>query len=102
MRRRTGVVCPVCGAKLVIVQARVIWMGIALLLAGIISAVCVAVRTESYIHRSLTQGELAAVILSVGALFTIAHFRVSPCFARLRAASKQEDVDYPLSRQAGI
>jgi hypothetical protein len=98
LRVKTGVSCPNCGGRFIVLQARVVLMGAAIFFGGVGLILVATIQLQKLIGHNLSGFALYAVILSLMALVAVAHFRISPLFARVRIAENGESADFPLSR----
>ena len=96
----TGIVCPNCSEKLVVLSARCTLAGFTILLGGIALVMSMLIGVSERLHH-LSQEEFLVVGVPAAILLTVAHYRLSPRFAHVRTPAKGEEVSYPLSK-AGI
>ena len=100
LRRTTGVACSTCGSKFIIIQAGVVLAGAIIFVGGVLLAAIALIALGKVL------GRFPSVLIGVPLIFLVglAHFRISPLFARVRPAVDNEAVDYPLSshRNASI
>lgn len=99
LTKTTGVVCPGCGTKLVILQGRVVLAGLTIFSVGISSMIYVFILLKQLLHRDLTQTEFLLFGLTYSLMVATAHFRIAPRFARVRLPEHGESVYFPLSRR---
>ena len=97
MFRTTGVACPTCGLRLVILASGIVCANL------VISAVSIGLGLFlflAFIQMLRPQRVSVPLILAVLGIFAAVvvyvHYRVSPLFAGVRAARDDEDVYYPL------
>jgi hypothetical protein len=102
LRTKTGVACPVCGAKFIILQMRVVFVGATILLVGAISTGFALVGLSRILRHDLTNAQIVLAGLPLIALASVAHFRISPLFAQVRLAASNEAADFPLSRHRHV
>ena len=95
---KTGVSCPNCGSRFIILQSRVVLVGAAIYLCGIALVLFATIVFQKLTGIGLRGGGLVAIILPLILLVAVVHFRISPLFARVRLAENGEEADFPLSR----
>jgi hypothetical protein len=79
----TGIRCPKCTQQLVILQAWVVVAGLVILAMGVTATVWVSNRVSGWLGRTFTTGEFLFAVAIPLLLTAIAHFRISPLFARV-------------------
>jgi uncharacterized protein (DUF983 family) len=95
LTEKTGLRCPTCTQKLVVLQAGIIVAGVVIFFCGITTIAGASIWLSAKLHRELSAGEFTLVLLPLALLIAIAHFRISPLFARVRLVSRGEAVHFP-------
>jgi hypothetical protein len=98
LRQITGVVCPTCGERLIILQARAVAVGFVSPFVFGVAGGMALVQIQDVLHEPLTTAQVISLLLVLGALLAVWQFRVVPRFCRVRPATAQETVHYPLSK----
>ena len=81
---------------LVILQRRVVTVGIVILIIGTIASVGIVVWARRLLHHDLSEDQTIGTLLLLMGVVSVIHFRVAPLFPRLRRAEVHEKIDYPL------
>lgn len=97
MQGKTGVMCPTCGVRLVIVQWRVAVAALVIFFAGLAITNFALLRIDQAFPE-LTESHPAAMGVPPVLLVVMLAILVPPRFAQVRFAADDENVDYPLSR----
>ena len=101
LRHKTGIVCPGCGTKFIVLQTQIVLFALGLLLVGGLLAFCAAAWVSRILGRNLTGGQFWAAAIPILLGVAVIHFRVSPLFAQVRPVDRDETADFPLSRHNG-
>ena len=99
LRETTGVICPECGHRWVIVQVGAVLVGIASFFVGIIVAVMVLIRLEQVVHHRLSDAQILLAILVLLVPLMFWQLRIVPLFCSVRPVTKGESVHFPLSQR---
>lgn len=97
--KRPGIVCPVCGARLVILPGGLLLATFIILGIGGVLTGLALIELSIVLNRQLTQGEMLAGGVVVGSPFLVLYVRIAPRFAHVRMAREGEAVYYPISRR---
>jgi hypothetical protein len=95
LTEKTGLRCPTCTQQLVGLQARVVLSGLVIPAMGVIAIAWVSNRVSAWLGRPFTTGGFLFAIVLPLLLTAIAHFRISPLFARVRLIQHGETVHFP-------
>jgi len=95
LRKTTGLRCPGCQQKLIVVQWPVVLLGTAMMVSGTI----LLAEFGMLLEREGASQNVAWGIAILGIiLLTITHFRVCPRFAKVRLMKEGEQAAFPLDR----
>jgi hypothetical protein len=96
LRETTGVICPGCGDRWVIVQVGPVVVGLSSFFIGI-AAAWVLIRLQNVLHHPLRDPQILLAILLLLVPLVFWQNRIVPLFSGLRPVGKGESVHFPLS-----
>lgn len=99
LREKTGVACPGCGIRLVILQSRAVVAGFISFCVLCFMGTFALVELDTLMHRRLHDVEVLLVLGVFAVLAGVWQFRVVPLFCRVRVAGHGEPVNYPLTHR---
>jgi DNA-directed RNA polymerase subunit RPC12/RpoP len=99
--RTTGVVCPTCGLRLVILASAMVCANVVISALSVGLGVWVLISLLDALRPQQVSVPLLIGLLSIfAAVVVYVHYRISPLFANVRVARDDEDVYYPLGEPA--
>lgn len=102
LRDTTGVECPGCGTKWVLLQTRSVVAGLLIFFGGIGCIVLGSEYAKMQLGRDLSETEVMFLVVPTLILAVIAQARIAPQFSRVRGLIEGDVVRFPLSKKPDL